>query len=138
MKLWQRLAAWSTAAASEHWLPLLILVAPINWVVWQSDADSVYPFLVLPAVAFVVGMVRRPRHVWLVWLGSVMLEWIVVGLWGKYDDPGSGETIGSIMLEAFGWMAMGVLLPVWYGRFTRAVLDEWRRGHGRRGRSTTS
>jgi len=124
MNAFQRLTAWSQRAAREHWLPLLILVAPINWVVWQSDADTIFPFLILPLVALIVGVALRPRHVWLVWLGSVVVEWITVGVWGKYGDPGSEETVGSIMVEAFMWMLLGVLLPVWLGRLVRAAVGE--------------
>jgi hypothetical protein len=109
----------------EHWLPLLILVVPINWVVYQSDADNVVPFLILPLVALVIGIVLRPRHVWLVWLGSVVIEWIVVGYMGKYNDPGD-ETVGSIMIEAFVYMFIGVLVPVWFGRLIRAAIEQRR------------
>lgn len=119
---------WSKQAVREHWLPLLILVAPINWVVWQSDASNAIPMLPLPIIAFIIGFTLRPRHVWLLWLGSVVLEWVTVGLWGKYSDPGAGETVFSIMIEAFGWMAMGVLIPAWFGRLLRDVRHElgWR------------
>lgn len=126
MNAFQRFPTWSKQAAREHWLPLAILVVPINWVVWQSDADNVYPFLILPLVAFVVGFSLRPRHVWLVWLGSVVVTWIVVGVWGKYGEAGSDETVASIMVEAFGWMFLGVLIPVWLGRFVHAAVDKSR------------
>lgn len=118
--------SWAKAAAREHWRPLLILVAPINWVVWHSDAETAYPLLPLPLVALAVGALLRPRHVWFVWLASVVIEWVVVGIWGKYADPGQGETVASLMLEAFGWMAIGVLFPVWFGRFVRTTVDDLR------------
>jgi hypothetical protein len=118
--LLRRLVAWLVVAAREHWLALLILAVPINWVVYQSDASNAVPMLPLPIVAFAVGFFLRPRHVWLLWLGSVVLEWIVVGYMGKYNDPTGGETVFSIMIEAFVWMAFGVLIPVWLGRFARA------------------
>ena len=76
--------------------------------------------LPLPIVAFVIGLALRPRHVWLLWLGAVVVEWVTVIAWGRYDVPGSGETLTSIMIEAFFWMALGVLIPVWLGRLVRA------------------
>jgi len=124
MNAYQRLWEWTKTAAREHWLPLLILLAPINWVVYRSDADNVLPLLILPLVALVVGLVLRPHHVWLVWLSSVVMLWIVAGYMGKYNDPGPDETVASIMIEAFVWMFLGVLIPVWFGRLTRAAIDE--------------
>jgi hypothetical protein len=81
--------------------------------------------LILPAVALVVGFVLRPRHVWLVWLGAVVIQWIAMGVLGKYVDP-EDETILSLILEAFGWMAIGVLLPTWLGRLVRAAIEDGR------------
>ena len=80
--LLRRLVAWLVVAAREHWLALLILAVPINWVVYQSDASNAVPMLPLPIVAFAVGFFLRPRHVWLLWLGSVVLEWIAKQ-WGQ-------------------------------------------------------
>ncbi len=122
----QRVWAWIEQAAREHWLPLLILVAPINWVVYQADkAENLAPMLPLPAVAFLVGLVLRPRHVWLVWLGAVVIQWATMAAWGAYATaatPGAGETPLSLTVEAFFWMAGGVLLPVWLGRLAgRAI-----------------
>lgn len=118
----QRRSRWLNRAVREHWLPLLILVAPVAWVVWQSDADNALPFLPLPLAALAIGYVYRPRHVWILWLGSVITEWAMVGLFGKFGDLGSGETIASIMVEAFGWMFIGVLIPAWIGRLLRGAL----------------
>ena len=119
----RRLWTWLTEAARQHWLPLLILFIPINWVVYQSDASNVLPLLPLPIVALAVGFFLRPRHVWLVWLASVVMLWIVVGYMGKYDDPGSGETTASILIEAFFWMLLGVFIPVWIGRLASRLVD---------------
>lgn len=120
-------AQWLREAARDHWLPLLVLAAPINWVVYQADtAENAIPMLPLPIVAFVVGLALRPRHVWFVWLGSVVILWLVMGLWGAYSDPGGGETVFSLILEAFVWMYFGVLLPVWLGRFIRNGIAQGR------------
>jgi hypothetical protein len=111
-------------------------VLPIHWVVYQSDADTVIPFLILPVVAIVVGAILQPRHVWLVWLGAVGIQWIAMGVLGKYTDPGD-ETVLSLILEAFVWMALGVLLPVWLGRLARTWLDDARRPDQTADRSIT-
>lgn len=114
--------AWLYEAARDHWLSLLILVAPIIWVVYQADkAENVIPMLPLPIVAFGIGLLLRPRHDWLVWLGAVVIEWITVIVWGKYNDPGD-ETLMSIMIEAFFWMFFGVFIPVWLGRSLRSLI----------------
>jgi hypothetical protein len=121
MKAWQ----WVKEMARDHWLSLLILLAPINWVVYQSDkADNVLPLLPLPLVALIVGFILRPRHVWFVWLASVVMLWIVVGYMGKYNDSESGETVASIMVEAFLWMFLGVFIPIWLGRLARGEVEK--------------
>lgn len=120
------ITAWLKASAREHWLPLLIVAVPIFWVVWNSDASNALPMLPLPIVALAVGYFLRPRHVWLVWLGAVVIQWVAMLVLGGYGDPGPNETRLSITIEAFGWMAFGVLLPVWLGRLGRIAVDESR------------
>jgi hypothetical protein len=115
MRAADRLSRWLQVAAREHWLPLLILVVPIGFVVWATEIELGLLLLVLPLAAFVVGAALRPRHVWLIWLGAVVIQWIAMGVLGKYSDP-EDETVLSLILEAFPWMAIGVLLPVWLGR----------------------
>ena len=111
---------WIKTAFREHWLPLVLLVVPIVLVVWGTELEST-PFLfILPVAAFVIGFVLRPRHVWLVWLGAVVIQWVAMGVLGKYVDP-EDETVLSLILEAFAWMAIGVLLPVWLGRTVRKI-----------------
>jgi hypothetical protein len=127
------MTGWLQQAAREHRLPLLILVVPIFWVVYQSDAETAVPLLILPVAAFLVGAALRPRHVWLVWLGAVVIQWIAMGVLGKYNDPGPDETVVSLILEAFAWMAFGVLLPVWLGRFASSGLMRGRRPENRLG-----
>lgn len=116
MRIFQRVVAWLKAAAFGHWKSLALLVLPITYVVWNSDADSVLPLLPLPIAAFFIGYLLIPRHVWIVWLGAVVIQWIAMGVLGAYGDPGPDETVGSLIIEAFFWMAGGVLLPLWLGR----------------------
>lgn len=119
----QRTITWLKTAAQQHWLPLLVLVVPIGFVVWSTEVESTLLLMVLPVTAFVVGYKVKPRHVWIVWLGAVVIQWIAMGVFGKYTDP-EDETVLSLILEAFSWMAMGVLLPVWLGRTTRNVVEQ--------------
>lgn len=118
------LSAWLSTAAREHWLSMLVLIAPIFWVVWNSDADNILPLLLLPFVALAVGFVFRPRHVWLIWLAAVLIQWIAMFVLGDYSDPGPDETRMSITVEAFIWMAIGVLGPVWTGRVARWITED--------------
>lgn len=122
---------WVVSAWQQHWRPLLLLVAPIGLVVWSTELESTPVLFVLPAAALAVGFFLRPRHVWLVWLGAVVIQWLAMGVFGKYIDP-EDETVPSLILEAFPWMAMGVLLPVWLGRTIRNVIDHGRRTAGPR------
>lgn len=110
-----RIKHWSANAAREHWRALAFLVLPIGIAVWSTGIESALPLLVVPIAAFAVGYLLRPRHLWLVWLGAVVIQWIAMGVLGKYANP-EGETVGSLILEAFPWMAMGVLLPTFLGR----------------------
>jgi hypothetical protein len=112
---------WLTTAWKQHWHALALLVVPIGVAVWSTGIESSLPLLVLPAAAFAVGYALAPRHVWIVWLGAVVIQWIAMGVLGKYNDP-EGETVGSLIIEAFAWMAFGVLLPVWLGRTARQLM----------------
>jgi hypothetical protein len=106
----------------EHWLPLLLLVAPIGFVVWSTELESTPLLFVLPVAALLIGFWLSPRHVWLIWLGAVVIQWAAMGVFGKYIDP-EDETVQSLILEAFAWMAAGVLLPVWLGRTIRHLIE---------------
>lgn len=120
----QHLSAWLATAVREHWLPVLVLVAPIFWAVWNSDASNALPMLPLPIAALAVGFIFRPRHVWLIWLAAVLIQWIAMLVLGGYGDPGPDETRLSITVEAFMWMAIGVLGPVWTGRVARWIVED--------------
>ena len=134
MSMYHQVSGWLQEAVRDHWLALLILVVPINWVVYQADkAENVLPMLILPLTAFAVGFWLRPRHVWLIWLGSVVIQWVVMGAWGTYADAGPDETVASLILEAFGWMAFGVMIPVWLGRLARDGVElGWHADRGQR------
>lgn len=122
-----RLKQWLKTAFEEHRLALAALIVPIGLVVWASEWEGLLFVLILPVSAFAVGFALRPRHVWVVWLGAVVIQWVAMGVLGNYNDP-EGETVGSLILEAFAWMAMGVLVPVWLGRTIRSL-----RQHGHSG-----
>jgi len=117
---------WFKTASQQHWLPLLLLVVPIGLVVWGTELEFALFLLILPAAALAVGFVLRPRHVWFVWLGAVVIQWVAMGVLGKYADP-EDETVLSLILEAFAWMAIGVLFPVWLGRTIRNIIEQNRR-----------
>ena len=113
--------SWLRTVVSEHWLPLLILIAPINVAVGVWTSQRLFLFvLVVPIVAFAIGLTLRPRHVWAVWLGSVVIVWVSMGLWGRYNDPGD-ESALSLILEAIIEMLIGVALPLWLGKVVRNV-----------------
>ena len=119
------LRRWFKAAFGQHWRAVLALVVPIGLVVWASEWEDLLFVLILPVAAFIVGFVLRPRHVWFVWLGAVVVQWMAMAVLGKYADP-EGETRLSLTIEAFAWMAMGVLVPVWLGRTAHNLLDAGR------------
>jgi hypothetical protein len=111
--------SWLRTAIREHWLPLLILIPAINVAVGVWPHQSAFLFvLVVPVVAAIVGYVLRPRHVWLVWFGGVVIVWISMAAWGRFNDP-EDETVTSLMLEALIEVAVGVALPLWLGRLLR-------------------
>jgi hypothetical protein len=105
-------------AIRGHWLSLLILVIPINIAVgvWVLDWPWFTLVLVVPITSVVLGWTVHPQHIWIVWLGTIVILWISMGIWGRYNDPGPDETTTSLLLEAIIWMALGVALPLWSGR----------------------
>ncbi len=64
----------------------------------------------------------RPRHIWVIWVGSILILWISVAVWGRYENAGPDETVLSLILEAIIWMSAGVAHPVWAGRFARGKI----------------
>jgi hypothetical protein len=106
----------------DHWFTLAILIIPINIAVgvWVLDWPWFAFVLVVPFTAAVLGWVLRPRHIWFVWIGAILILWISMGIWGRYNDPGPDETVMSLIFEGVIWMALGVALPLWAGRTARA------------------
>jgi hypothetical protein len=111
------------AFLKEYGLPLLILVAFLviaELTEWTS-------LLFIP-LALIVGLVFKPRHVWIPWLAVVLVLWIAYGLlwltgnW-PWPDPTRGETYSSFALEVVLFSAVGVLLPLWIGRLLRWVVE---------------
>ncbi|RIK37737.1 MAG: hypothetical protein DCC58_17565 [Chloroflexi bacterium] len=123
MQTTQRFTGWMKQALHDHWLPLLWLVAPVGFVVWSTGLDSTPLLFVLPVATFLIGFTLRPRHVWLIWLGAVVIQWAAMGIFGKYTEPGD-ETAFSLVVEAFFWMAIGVLVPVFLGRLLAQVVKK--------------
>ena len=108
--------AWVKTGVHEHWLAAALLVIPVVLATWFSAI-----VWLVPLAAFVIGIVLRPRHVWAVWLGSVVILWVSLGVWELFNDSaesasGGEETIVSVFFESFIFMAVGVLLPAWLGR----------------------
>lgn len=75
-------------------------------------------------VSIAAGYLFRPRLLWMVWLGSVVMLWAVYGganllniIEPLADDPAEGETWWTFALESFVFMAGLVWLPVSIGRF---------------------
>lgn len=110
-------------------LPLgLLLVPMVMSVVGPGD------LLILSfPVALLIGFFLSPNHSWPIWIGSIVLVWVVYGcavLLGALPEPGEagdGETVWSFMIEAAIFMAVLVLLPLWLGRSAGQVVRDLRR-----------
>jgi hypothetical protein len=102
--------------------PLAIIAVPM---VMSVVSYGEWLLLAFPA-AIVAGYLFTPRSLWLVWLGSVVMMWVVYGgavlldvLPAPGEEPGDGETVWSFAIEAFFFMAGLVWLPLWVGRLLR-------------------
>jgi hypothetical protein len=117
----ERHDSWFRTIVREHWLPLLILIVPINIAVWVSEYDfpRFAPALSVPIAAIILGWVLKPRHVWVVWIGAILILWASIGIWGGFTNPGPDETVMSLLFESIVWMAIGVAIPLWLGRTAR-------------------
>lgn len=107
-------------------LPLVLLAVPMLLsLYWVGEVLT----LTFP-VALAIGAVLRPRRLWPVWIGAILLLWlgalaVEVGLLPEQGE--SGETVWSFMIESVIFMAALVLLPLWLGR----QLMRWWRGDTR-------
>lgn len=107
-------------------LPLALLVVPMVLSVVSAGEwlNAAFP------VAFAIGALLRPKRLWPLWMGSVVLMWAVYG-YGTYvlhlmpapGEAGAGETVWTFAVESVLFMAGLVLLPLWLGR-------RWRSGDG--------
>lgn len=101
-------------------LPLALIAVPMIVSVIGPGEWLVFTF----PVSAIAGYIFTPRHLWLVWLGAVVMMWVVYGtaaLTGLLppleNDPAAGETWWTFALESFIFMAMLVFVPLWFGRF---------------------
>jgi hypothetical protein len=111
----------------EHRWPLLAL-APVAFAVAWYPEDSWWFFLV-PAVAFVVGLALKPRHVLVLWIGSALMVLVGLGIWLLFNEPdpqpaGQEESWVEVFPISLFLSAFGVLLPAWLGRLLRAWFDQ--------------
>lgn len=105
----------------------LLLLLPSIAVFWL-DLIGVVAVLV---VAFAIGRVMLPKHVWTVWLAGI-LAWAVGGLswalWGDPTPPGQEETAVSLVAETIIFTGMLIALPVSIGRLIGTPPGRFRRG----------
>jgi Kef-type K+ transport system membrane component KefB len=110
-------------------LALLLMIVPMIASVFVAGG-----LLTITApTALAIGFFLRPRQLWPIWLGSVVMMWIVYGLAELLDlfpddAAESGETWWSFALESFVFMAMLVLLPLWIGRLAGRFVTKRRTG----------
>jgi hypothetical protein len=109
-------------------LPLAILSVPIAISgLFVGEALT----LAFP-VAFLIGLLLRPRRLWLLWLASIVLLWAIYGFITLADlfegEEEGGETIWSFAFESFIFFALLVLLPAWLGRLLGSYIDRRREG----------
>lgn len=74
----------------------------------------------LAAVSVYLGYKFTPAKIWPSWLSSVVLLWITYGLsalTGIIPFEEGGETWWSFALEAFVYMFILVVVPMWIGRW---------------------
>jgi hypothetical protein len=111
----------------EYGLPLLLLTLPTIGIFWLDELGA----LILVAVAFAIGLVLRPAHIWIVWLGTIVLWWLAGGAYSVFGnpppvDPALEETPLSFMVETIPFTALLVLLPMFLGRIIGRMQPEYR------------
>lgn len=110
----------------EYGVPLLILM-PLA----VTFAIGGWVLLIYSAAALLVGLAFKPRHVWIPWLGAILLLWtagavmLLSGNW-PWQDPTHGETFSSYAIETVLFTAVLVLLPLFVGKILRGVSELWR------------
>jgi hypothetical protein len=107
---------------ATYGVPALLVAAVLVALHFVPD-----PFqLVLPVVAFAIGFVLRPRHVWIVWLASSLVFEILLAaaFIADYRPPKATDTgaltLGGFLLDTVLYAALNAvltLLPLWFGRW---------------------
>ena len=113
----------------EYGLPLLLLTIPTIGIFWLDELGALILFL----VALSIGLVLRPAHLWIVWLGTIVLWWLAGGAYSVLDNPSPvdqepEETPLSFMFETIPFTALLVLLPMFLGRLVGRLQPEYRSG----------
>jgi hypothetical protein len=105
----------------EWGLPILLLILPVFAAVWIGDSGT----LGLPVMALAIGLLLRPRHLWIIWLEVIVLFWLAGATWTLWgDEPAPGEpeeTVLSFLAETVLFAALLALLPLFLGR----LLGNW-------------
>jgi hypothetical protein len=118
------------AAARNYALPILILVFPLT-LVWVMRAEDLYFLLVLfgiiPALAFLIGFLVRPAHVWIMPAAVVIWFWSAVAVDGRAAEIAPGNVIASVVFYGGPWLA-----AIWIGKVLGGHVGNvrWRREHG--------
>jgi hypothetical protein len=106
---------------------LLLLSLPTLGIFWLDELGA----LILFVVAFAIGLILRPPHLWIVWLGAIVLWWLAGGAYSVFGDPPPvdpelEETPISFMVETIPFTAVLVLLPMFLGRVISRLKPEYR------------
>jgi hypothetical protein len=88
--------------------------------------------LLLPA-SLAIGWVLHPVRLWPIWLGTILVLWVINGASALLDafpeeTAGGEETIWSFAIESVLFMAVLVLLPLWIGRILGQIFSRWHLG----------
>ena len=117
---------WLADVPHTDWLhdvlyPVRFFAVPLAVsLVWPGDL-----ILLIAPVMLLAGYLFTPRHLWMVWLGSLAILWGIQGvaaLMGAFaSDAENGETVWSVAAESLLFTAVLVLVPLWVGRTLRQL-----------------
>src|SRR5690349_10309873 len=84
VSLVSRAVTWLKQTIWEHRWALLVLAPPACAVAWLSDSSWLF---VTPVIAFLLGLLLQPRHLWVLWLGAAIFAMAGALIWSIFNEP---------------------------------------------------
>lgn len=124
---------WRTIAW-QYGLPILILLSPIGlMIVTGADLGLVWLVILGPALAFLIGIIFRPRRLWVVPTAVATVLAMAIFIANSVGNIQGSDTGVTLLIRLLAGGALIVVLPhtflILVGEALRETIDDVMRNH---------